>query len=149
MASTSSSKICVGSLTRSLRTSICQRETHHSRPKPLGCMPTLSLIIQSTQPGPTLHGTNTRHQFPFLNHQTELLTLTTRCRKTGVTSLNVQPLILKVVRPVHGHVWHSPRTWKQSQYGYLVVIFLDAASIEQWLDHGEVYGGPFWTKILW
>ena len=38
-------------------------------------------IVQSTQPGPTLHGTNTRHQFPFLNHQTELLTLTTRCRK--------------------------------------------------------------------
>ena len=40
-----------------------------------------SLSIQSTRPGPTLHGTNTRHQFPFLNHQTELLTLTTRCRK--------------------------------------------------------------------
>ena len=31
-----------------------------------------------------------------------------------VTSLNVQPLILKVVvRPVHGHVWHSPRTQDQ------------------------------------
>ena len=39
------------------------------------------LSIQSTQPGPALHGTNTRHQFPFLNHQTELLTVTTRCRK--------------------------------------------------------------------
>ena len=33
-----------------------------------------------------------------------------RMQKNEVTSLNVQPLILKVVvRPVHGHVWHSPR----------------------------------------
>ena len=46
------------------------------------CMLTSSLSIHSTQPGPTLHGTNTRHQFPFLIHQTEPLTLTTRCRKT-------------------------------------------------------------------
>ena len=46
-------------------------------------MLTPSLSIQSTQPGPTLHGTNTRHQFPFLNHQTELLTLTTTCKKRG------------------------------------------------------------------
>ena len=31
-----------------------------------------------------------------------------------VISLNVQPLILKVVvRPIHGHVWHSPRTQNQ------------------------------------
>ena len=48
----------------------------------LGYMLTPSLSIQSTQQGPTLHGTNTRHQFPFLNHQTELLTPTARWRKT-------------------------------------------------------------------
>ena len=55
-----------------------------------------------------------------------------------VASLNVQPLTQKVVvRPVHGHVWHSPWTLNQCQRGYLVVVFLDATSILQWLDHGE------------
>ena len=39
-------------------------------------------------------------------------------------SLNVQPLTLKVVAwPIHRHLWHSPRTQKQSQHGYLVVVF--------------------------
>ena len=62
-----------------------------------------------------------------------------RMQKNEVTSLNVQPLILKiVVRPIHGHVWHSPRTQNQSQHGYLVVVFQDATNIQQWLDHGEV-----------
>ena len=62
-----------------------------------------------------------------------------KMQKNEVTSLNVQPLILKVViRPVHGHVWHSLRTQKQNQHGYLVVVFLDATSIQQWLDHEEV-----------
>ena len=37
--------------------------------------------IQSTQLGPTQHGTSTKHQFPFLIHQTDQLTMTTRCRK--------------------------------------------------------------------
>ena len=60
-------------------------------------------------------------------------------QENEVTSLNVQPLTLKVVvRPVHGHVWHSPRTQNQSQHGYLAVVFLDATCIQQWLDHGEV-----------
>ena len=39
----------------------------------------------------------------------------TNCRmqKNEVTSLNAQPLLLKVVvRPVHGHFWHSP--WTQN-----------------------------------
>ena len=55
-----------------------------------------------------------------------------------MTSLNVQPLTLKVVvRPVHGHVWHSPCTLNQSQHGYIVLVFLDATSILEWLDHGE------------
>ena len=32
-------------------------------------------------------------------------------QENHVTSVNVQPLILKVVvRPIHRHVWHSPRT---------------------------------------
>ena len=62
-----------------------------------------------------------------------------RVQKNEVTSVNVQPLTLKVVvRPVHGHVWHSPRTQNQSQHGYLVVVFLDATSILQWLNHREV-----------
>ena len=77
----------------------------------LGCMQTPLLSIQSTRLGPTLHGTSTKHQVSYLNHQTDLMTRTTGCRKNEVISLNVQPLILKVVvRPVHGHVWHSPRT---------------------------------------
>ena len=39
-----------------------------------------------------------------------------RIQKNEVTSHNIQPLILKVVvRPIHGHVWHSPRTLYQSQ----------------------------------
>ena len=55
-----------------------------------------------------------------------------------VASLNIQPLTLNmVVRPVHGHVWHSPWTLNQSQHGYLVVVFLDATCILQWLDYGE------------
>ena len=61
-----------------------------------------------------------------------------KMQENQVASFNVQPLILKVVvRPVHGHVWHSPWTLNQSQHGYLVVVFLDATSILQWLDHGE------------
>ena len=40
-----------------------------------------SLSIQSTQLGPTQYGTGTEHQCPFLNHQTDQLTLTTRCRE--------------------------------------------------------------------
>ena len=37
-----------------------------------------------------------------------------KMQKNEVTSVNVQPLTLKVVvRPVHGHVWHSPRTQNQ------------------------------------
>ena len=40
-----------------------------------------------------------------------------RMQKNEETSLNVQPLILKVmVGPVHRHVWHSPRTQNQSQH---------------------------------
>ena len=55
-----------------------------------------------------------------------------------MASFNVQPLTLKVtVRPLHGHVWHSPWTLNQSQQRYLVAVFLDATSILQWLDHGE------------
>ena len=46
--------------------------------------------------------------------------------------------MLVLVRPVHRHVWHSPRTQNQSQHGYLDSRFLDATSILQWLDHGEV-----------
>ena len=58
------------------------------------------------------------------------LTETTGWRKNEVTSVNVQPLPLKVVvQPVHGHVWHSPRTYNQSQHGYLVVVFLDGPTI--------------------
>ena len=35
-------------------------------------------------------------------------------QKNEVTSVNVQSLTLKVVvRPVHGDVWHSPRTQNQ------------------------------------
>ena len=34
-----------------------------------------------------------------------------KMQKNEVTSLNVQPLIMKVlVRPIHGQVWHSPTT---------------------------------------
>ena len=34
-----------------------------------------------------------------------------KMQKNEVTSLNVEPLVLKVVvQPVHGQVWHSPRT---------------------------------------
>ena len=59
-------------------------------------------------------------------------------QENQVASLNVQPLTMKVVvRSVYGHVWHSPWTLKESQHGYLVVVFLDATSILQWLDHGE------------
>ena len=48
-----------------------------------------------------------------------------RMQKNEITSLNVQPLILKVVvRPVHRHVWHSPRTQNQSQHDYRVVVSL-------------------------
>ena len=37
-----------------------------------------------------------------------------KMQENEVTSVNVQPLTLKVVvRPVHGHVWHSPRTQNQ------------------------------------
>ena len=55
-----------------------------------------------------------------------------RVQKNQVTSLNVQPLTLKVVvRPIHGHVWHSPKTQNQSHHGYIVVVFLDATSILQ------------------
>ena len=47
-----------------------------------------------------------------------------KMQENEVTSPNVQPLTLKVVvRPVHGHVWHSLRTQNQSQHGYLVVAF--------------------------
>ena len=61
-----------------------------------------------------------------------------KMQRNQVASLNVQPLTLKVVvRPVHGHVWHSPWTLNQSQHGYLVVVFLDATSILKWLDHRE------------
>ena len=61
-----------------------------------------------------------------------------KMQENQVASLNVQPLTLKVVvRPVHGHVWHSPWTLNQSQHRYLVVVFPDATSILQWLDHGE------------
>ena len=61
-----------------------------------------------------------------------------KMQKSQVASLNVQPLTVKVVvRPLHGHVWHSPWTLNQSQHGYLVAIFPDATSILQWLDHGE------------
>ena len=57
-------------------------------------------------------------------------------QKNEVASLSVQPLILKVVvRPVHSTVLGF-RT--KSQHGYLVVVFLNATSIQQWLDHGEV-----------
>ena len=59
-------------------------------------------------------------------------------QENQVASLSIQPLTLKVVvRPIHGHVWHSPWTLNQSQHDYLAVIFLDATSILQWLDHGE------------
>ena len=55
-----------------------------------------------------------KHQFPYLNHQTDLLTPTTGRKTNEITSLNMQPLILKVVVwPVHRHVWQSPRTWNQ------------------------------------
>ena len=76
---------------------------------------------------------------PFLNHQTDQLTDNDyKMQENQVASLNVHPLTLKaVVWPIHGHVWHSPWTLNQSQHGYLVVIFLDATSILQWLDHGE------------
>ena len=61
-----------------------------------------------------------------------------KMQENQVASLNVQPLTPKVVVwPVHGYVWHSPWTLDQSQHGYLVVVFLDATSILQWLDHGE------------
>ena len=47
-----------------------------------------------------------------------------KMQENEVTSVNVQPLTPKVVvRPVHGHVWHSLRTQIKSQQGYLVVIF--------------------------
>ena len=37
-----------------------------------------------------------------------------KMQENEVTSVNVQSLTLKVVvRPVHGHVWHSPRTQNQ------------------------------------
>ena len=37
-----------------------------------------------------------------------------KMQENEVTSVNVQPLTLKVVvRPMHGHVWHSPRTQNQ------------------------------------
>ena len=62
-----------------------------------------------------------------------------KMQENQVASLSVQPLTLKVVvRSVHGHVWHSPWTLNRSRHAYLVVIFLDAISIIQWLDHGEV-----------
>ena len=38
-----------------------------------------------------------------------------KMQENEVTSVNVQPLTLKVVvRPVQGHVWHSPRTQNQN-----------------------------------
>ena len=38
-----------------------------------------------------------------------------RMQENEVTSVNVQPLTVKVVvRPVHGHVWHSPRIQNQT-----------------------------------
>ena len=49
-----------------------------------------------------------------------------KMQENEVTSVNVQPLTLKVVvRPVLGHVWHSRRTQIKSQHGYLVpgVVF--------------------------
>ena len=47
-----------------------------------------------------------------------------KMQENEVASLSIQPLTLKVlVRPIHGHVWHSPRAQKQSQHGYLVVVF--------------------------
>ena len=50
-----------------------------------------------------------------------------RMQENEVTSVNIQQLTPKVVvRPVHGQVWHSPRTQNQSQHGYLVVAFIDA-----------------------
>ena len=62
-----------------------------------------------------------------------------RMQENEVTSANVQPLTPKVeVRPVHRQVWRSPRTQNQSQHSYLVVAFLDAASILQCLDYEEV-----------
>ena len=63
-----------------------------------------------------------------------------RMQKNEVTSLNAQPLLLKVVvRPVHGHVWHNPRI-KNPKPTRLpgLVVFLDATSIQQWLDNREV-----------
>ena len=75
-----------------------------------------------------------------------------KMKKNEATSLNVQPLILKVVvRLVQGHIWHSPRTLKQSRHSYLVVVFLDARSIQQWLDHGEVISSFYiitWQQLF-
>ena len=71
-----------------------------------------------------------------------------KMQENGVASLNVQPLILKVVvRSIHGHVRHSPRTLNQSQHGYLVVVVLDTTSILQWLDHGEAIS-LFWQQLF-
>ena len=59
-------------------------------------------------------------------------------QENQVASLYLQPFTLKVVvRPIHGHIWHSPWMLNQSQHGYLVVIFLDVTSILQWLDYWE------------
>ena len=70
-------------------------------------------------------------------------------QENQVVSLNVQPLTLKVVvRPVHGHVYDTPWTLNQSQHGYLVVVFLDATSILQWLDHGEAISLFYITTVF-
>ena len=56
-------------------------------------------------------------------------------QENEVTSVNVQPLTPKVVvRPIHGQVWHSPRTQNQSQHGYLVVAF----SRQWWIQTGAM-----------
>ena len=60
-----------------------------------------------------------------------------RMQENDVTSVNVQPLTPKVVvRPVHGQVWHSPRSKNKSPDGYLVVAFsrchMDPTMVVPW-----------------
>ena len=48
-------------------------------------------------------------------------------RLTGVTSSNAYHYMKQVVRPIRGHVWHSPRTYLElkSQRRYVFVFFTE------------------------
>ena len=62
--------------------------------------------------------------------------------------MHANPLVEHTINSAMTNTRHQFRLRIKRQHGYLVVVFLDATSIQQWLDHGEVISLFYITTLF-